>query len=191
MNITDLPLASGANDTDLYALDTSSGDTKRIAFSTIKSAILTSPVLSGTPTATTPASSDNSTKLATTEFVNEKVANALSVVTSSATYNASYIGTILKNVVEQYGNVVHVNFIAQITSDLPDAGLSIITGLPKCKNGMMFVPVCSYYDTLKTSYISQGSAELIVNGSTSEIKQRAIGTDVGFYFVYDITYMAE
>jgi hypothetical protein len=44
---------------------------------------LTSPTLTGTPTAPTPTAGDNSTKLATTEFVNSEISNDVGVANSS------------------------------------------------------------------------------------------------------------
>lgn len=59
---------------------------------------LASPALTGTPTAPTPTAGDNSTKVATTAFVNTKAGNYLLLTGGSITGNLSVSGTITGNV---------------------------------------------------------------------------------------------
>lgn len=59
---------------------------------------LASPALTGTPTAPTPTAGDNSTKVATTAFVNTKAGNYLPLTGGSITGNLSVSGTITGDV---------------------------------------------------------------------------------------------
>lgn len=59
---------------------------------------LASPALTGTPTAPTPTAGDDSTKIATTEFVQDEVANYLPLTGGSVTGNLTVSGTITGNV---------------------------------------------------------------------------------------------
>jgi len=120
---------------------------------------LNSPALTGTPTAPTPTGGDNSTKIATTAYVEGEVANCLPLSGGSLTGNLSVSGTITGNVT---GNVTGNADTA--TNATNDANGNPITGT--------YLPLAG--GTL-TGDVS-ASADLSVAGDTSLTNLSVSGT---------------
>lgn len=94
---------------------------------------LDSPVLTGTPTAPTPTAGDNSTRVATTAFVNTKAGNYLPLTGGSITGNLSVSGTITGDVTGDVTGNVNGNVTGNVTGtasgNLPLSGGTLTGGL--------------------------------------------------------------